>query len=312
MSEAIVARNLGRRFGERTAVEGLSFSVGKGEVFGLLGPNGAGKTTTVRMLCALLAPSEGEAEICGLRLGADDLGVRASVGLLTEQPGLYDRLSALENLLYFARLYGVEEATARERIGKVLETFGLSGREHERVGGFSKGMRQKLAIARTLIHEPKVVFLDEPTSGLDPEASATVRALVERLAGEGRTIVLCTHNLDEAERLCDRVAIVKGRILAMGEISSLLSGTSHVAIELAEEAAGLAERLRGAPGIEAVEAEAGTLRVRIAASDGVPELVGRIVALGGRIQAVRPAARELERAYLELVGGGAGQSTSEI
>ena len=301
MPDAIVARGLGRRFGDRVAVSGLDFSVGEGEVFGLLGPNGAGKTTTVRMLCGLLAPSEGEAEICGNRLGRDEEAVRGAVGLLTEQPGLYDRLSALDNLLYFARLYGVEDTLARARVARVLATFGLGGREGERVGGFSKGMRQKLAIARALIHEPQVIFLDEPTSGLDPEASATVRTLVESLAAEGRTLVLCTHNLDEAERLCDRVAVVKGRILALGTIDELRGPGAEVELELDGGAAGIAARLKGAAGIERVAGEGGRLRVGLADRDGVPELVARVVALGGRVRAVRPAQRELERVYLDLV-----------
>lgn len=301
--KAIVARGLGRRFGDRTAVEGLDFEVAQGEIFGLLGPNGAGKTTTVRMLCGLLAPTWGDAEIDGVTLSADPRAVRSRVGLLTEQPGLYDRLTALENLTYFAQLYGVAPAVAAERLGRLFATLGLAGRENDRVGGFSKGMRQKVAIARALVHEPKVVFFDEPTSGLDPEASATVRGIIEELARDGRTIVLCTHNLDEAARLCHRVAVVKGRILAMGEPRELTRPSPVVELTFASGAEQIATSLAGAPGVVTVVREGELLRVSLADREAVPELVARVVGLGGRIQAVRPAARELERVYLELVQG---------
>ncbi len=302
MTSAIVARGLGRRFGARAAVEGLSFRVEPGQVFGLLGPNGAGKTTTVRMLCALLAPSFGEGEVLGLTLGRDGAAIRAAVGLLTEQPGLYDRLSARDNLLYFARLYGLPEPAARVRIGALLELFGLSARAGDRVGAFSKGMRQKVALARAVLHEPKVVFLDEPTSGLDPEASVQVRRLIRELAGQGGAVVLCTHNLDDAQRLCDRVAVIKGRILAEGPVSELSEGRA-VEIGLLGDAAPLAHRLRGFAGLAEGAVDVDGSSLRIALNDGVevPDLVARVVALGGRVASVRPAARELERVYLELV-----------
>lgn len=302
MTAAIVARELGRRFGERVAVEGLSFRVEPGQVFGLLGPNGAGKTTTVRMLCALLTPSFGEGEVLGLALGRDGEAIRAAVGLLTEQPGLYDRLSARENLLYFARLYGLPEAVGRARVDGFLELFGLGARARDRVGSFSKGMRQKLALARAVLHDPKVVFLDEPTSGLDPEASAQVRRLIRELAGKGCAIVLCTHNLDDAQRLCDRVAVIKGRILAEGPVAELSEGRA-VEIAVQGEAGPFAAQLRGLAAFSAstVECEGNLLRVALGAGAGVPELVAAVVNLGGRILSVRPAARELERVYLELV-----------
>jgi ABC-2 type transport system ATP-binding protein len=298
---AIVARDLGRRFGERVAVEALSFEVEEGEIFGLLGPNGAGKTTTVRMLCALLAPTWGTAEVCGLSIERDARAIRRSVGLLTEQPGLYDRLSAQENLVYFARLYGVSPADAATRLAKLFALLGLTGREGDKVGGYSKGMRQKLAIARALVHEPRVVFLDEPTAGLDPEASATVRELVEEIARGGRTVVLCTHNLDEAARLCHRVAVIKGRILVVGRPADLVKGSPLIEVSLAGPAQPVAAALVGIPGLVSASGEGEMLKVELTDVDGVPDLVARLVGLGARVRSVRPAARELERVYLELV-----------
>ena len=298
-----MARGLGRSFAGRPAVAGLSFEVEEGEVFGLLGPNGAGKTTTVRLLCALLSRTTGEAAICGFALGRDDAQVRAAVGLLTEQPGLYDRLSALDNLLYFSRLYGVPDAEAKARIDRYLLLFGLKGREHEKVGGYSKGMRQKVAIARALVHAPRVAFLDEPTSGLDPEASATVREAIRGLAREGRTIVLCTHNLDEAEKLCSRLAVVKGRILAMGTVAELQGPKDRVEIGLERDGAQIARALAGAPFLSSLSVEEQRLVVTLRGSDAIPELVAKVVAAGGRITSVRPVERRLEQIYLELVSG---------
>src|SRR3990170_57816 len=193
----IATRRLTKRFGKVAAVEDLDLEIRAGEVFGLLGPNGAGKTTTIRMLCALIAPSSGEAWVAGYRLGRDDTQLRKTVGILTETPGLYEQLSAERNLSFFAQLYEVDKVD--QQVQRYLTMLGLWGRRHEAVGTFSKGMRQKLAIARALLHEPLVLFLDEPTSGLDPEAALVVRDFILELSREGRTIMLCTHNLDEAE-----------------------------------------------------------------------------------------------------------------
>lgn len=303
MPQAIVARGLGRSFGPRVAVEGISFEVGTGEVFGLLGPNGAGKTTTVRMLCALLSPSAGEAEICGLRLGRDDVAIRAAVGLLTEQPGLYDRLSARENLRYFARLYRVPDSESGPRIDALLEQLGLGGRGDDKVGGFSKGMRQKLAIARALLHRPKVIFLDEPTSGLDPESRARVHEIVRGLAAEGCAIVLCTHNLDEAERLCDRLAVIKGRLLAQGPVAALQSRGDEVQVELNHDAAAWASQLQDWKELTNITSSGNLLHATFRRPGLTPNLVARLVALGARVESVRPSRSALERQYLALVRG---------
>ncbi|MCG7844906.1 MAG: ABC transporter ATP-binding protein, partial [Methanomassiliicoccales archaeon] len=219
----IETRAMGRRFGSTVAVEDLSLKVNAGEVFGLLGPNGAGKTTTVRMLCGLISLSSGEAYIDGLdvRDPHQRLDVRGMIGLLPESPGLYESLSAYENLDFYAKLYGCDLACRERRIKELLKALDLWDRRGEPVVGFSKGMKQKIAIARALVHEPKLLFLDEPTSGLDPSASVTVRNYLLDLKEEGRTIFLNTHNLDEAERLCDRIAILNTRLLAIGRPDEL-------------------------------------------------------------------------------------------
>ena len=212
---AIETHQLTRAFGERLAVDQLTLSIPVGTVFGFLGPNGAGKTTTVRMLTALIGPTAGSALVNAQPLGAGNEAIRRSVGILTETPGLYERLTAGENLLFFGRLYGLELARASAQTERYLRMLGLWERRDDRVGGFSKGMRQKIAIARALLHEPAIVFLDEPTVGLDPEASRMVRDFVKELRAEGRTIFLTTHNLPEADELCDLVAIFRTRLLRL-------------------------------------------------------------------------------------------------
>ena len=184
---------------ELIAVDALNLEVYRGEVFGFLGPNGAGKTTTVRMLTGLIRPTSGSAQVTGFELGKDDTQIRRNVGFLTESPGMYERLTAEKNLTIFDELYDVPEVEAA--VNKYLSMLGLWERRHDSVGSFSKGMRQKLAVARALIHEPQILFLDEPTTGLDPEAAKTVRGFIEELKSEGRTIFMTTHNLDEAEKL---------------------------------------------------------------------------------------------------------------
>ena len=211
----IHASGLTKQFGELTAVDRLSVDVAPGEVFGFLGPNGAGKTTTIRMLTGLIAPTNGTASVAGFDVETKGDYLRKSVGILTESPGLYDRLSAERNLAFFAEMYEVEDVPGQ--VERYLRMLGLWDRRQQEAGAFSKGMRQKLAIARALLHEPRVIFLDEPTSGLDPEAAHLVREFIAGLKAEGRTIFLCTHNLDEADRLCDRIAVFNGKLIALDQ-----------------------------------------------------------------------------------------------
>jgi len=217
----IITENLEKKFGDITAVQSLDLDIKEGEVFGFLGPNGAGKTTTVRMLAGLIAPTRGTAIVNGYRIGVDNHKIRSTVGVLTETPGLYDNLTADQNLRIFAELYGVKDITGQ--VEKYLKMLGLWDRKFDTVGTFSKGMRQKLAIARALIHEPRTLFFDEPTAGLDPEAAHNLRNFIADLRKGGRTIFLCTHNLDEADRLCDRIGVFKTRLLVVDSPSNLRS-----------------------------------------------------------------------------------------
>jgi len=300
---AIETRELTRRFGTLEAVDALTLSVEPGEVFGFLGPNGAGKTTTIRMLTALIAPTGGDATVAGLRVGRQNRQIRESVGILTETPGLYKRLSALDNLLFFGKLYGVSDPRAQAE--RYLRLFDLWDRKDDLAGGFSKGMRQKLAIARALLHEPKVLFLDEPTAALDPEAAKTVRDLIETLRGIERTIFLCTHNLDEADRLCDRVALFKTRLIAVGkpeELKERLYGRRTV-VHLAEPAAGIESAL-DLPFVKGVERVDGALVVSLSDPQAEnPVLVRRLVELGAKVQFVNELRVSLEDLYLDLMEG---------
>ena len=296
---------LGKRFGARTAVEGLSFDVAAGEVFGLLGPNGAGKTTTVRMLAGLIAPSEGDARVCGLAVREGGERLRAQVGLLTEQPGLYDRLSAKDNLRFFIKLHGLAEAPALARASEYLARFGLSGREDEPVGGFSKGMRQKLALVRTLVHDPKVVFLDEPTSGLDPESALTVREAIAELATTGKTVVLCSHNLAEVERLCQRVAGVKNRLVALAKVDALRKAKGALRVRLQGPAERFRNALKPLPFAANALFEPDAIEVPLFEDAQAAQVLEALVQAGAKVFEARRGERALEEAYLELVEGGA-------
>ncbi len=299
----ITTHGLTRRFGDLVAVDGLDLEVDRGEVFGFLGPNGAGKTTTIRMLAALIAPSGGTARVAGYELGSDNQAIRAHVGVLTETPGLYPRLSALENLVFFAKLYGVSEPRARAE--RYLRLFELWPRRDDLAGTFSKGMRQKLAIARALLHEPQILFLDEPTAGLDPEAAKMVRDLIETLRTRERTIFLCTHNLDEADRLCDRIALVKTRLIAVGrpqELKERLYGRKTV-IHLAVVPPGIEEAL-DLPFIRKVERVDNCLIVTLTDPGREnPIIVKRLVELGVQIQFVTELKVSLEDLYFDLMEG---------
>ena len=272
----IEARGLGRKFGDQVAVEDLNLRIEAGEVFGLLGPNGAGKSTSVRLLCGLIAPTSGTAELAGVDVVRAPEQVRSKIGILTETPGLYEKLNAVENLRFFAELYEIPSASIQARVQQVLELVQLWERRAEPVGGFSKGMRQRVAIARALLPSPPVLFLDEPTSGLDPVTARLVRALIADLKSEGRTIVLCTHNLDEAERLCDRVGVLNRRLLRVDTPERLRRElyAQVTRVELAELTPQLLERVRGLPFVDSARALVLPERVR----EGVLELQGQALA----------------------------------
>lgn len=305
---AIESHGLHKRFGDRVAVEGLTFSVEQGEVFGLLGPNGAGKTTTVRMLTGLLQPTGGEARVFGHDVRVDGERLRRDVGLLTEQPGLYDRLTARENLRFFIKLNELDERTAWPRAQRYLERFGLAGREDEPAGSYSKGMRQKLAIVRAIVHEPKVIFLDEPTSGLDPESARTVRDAVAELAAEGRTIVLCSHNLPEVERLCGRIGVVKGRLLAVSAVRDLRRSGVAVEVQVSGEAAAFGALVGAMPFKPGVLTEGNMLRVMLEREEDVPEVIAALAKAGARIHAAVRNERPLEEVYLDLMKAAAEEA----
>ena len=300
---------------EIRAVEGLDLQVREGEVFGFLGPNGAGKTTTVRLLTGLIGPTSGRAWVNGLELGRDDEKIRGSVGILTESPGLYERLSAEYNLEIFAELYGCRDP--RGQVQKYLRLLDLWDRRDTEAGTFSKGMKQKLAIARALLHEPPIIFLDEPTAALDPEAAKTVREFIETLRGQGRTIFLCTHNLDEAERLCDRIGVFKQRLIAVDAPDALrrqLFGRQTV-IHLApgNPLDLLARVVGGLPGVKHVQPLApdngGSPKLVIGLSDPAsqnPAIVRALIEHGADVQFVNELKHSLEDVYLSLIHEGAG------
>ncbi len=301
---AIQTHELSRAFGDRVAVDRLSIAIPTGKVFGFLGPNGAGKTTTVRMLAGLIAPTSGTAEVAGHTLGEENKVIRRSVGILTETPGLYGDLTALQNLVFFAGLYEVPEERARSRAERYLTMLDLWERRDDKVGGFSKGMRQKLALVRALLHEPEVVFLDEPTAGLDPEAALTVHQFIMSMRAEGRTIFLTTHNLTEADALCDLIAVFRTHLLSLDTPANLrlrLSGKGTL-VQVEGEAGKWEGIARSLPFAKGVKSEGDTLTVNLDDPDTQnPRLLSALVGAGAPIRYVRPISASLEQVYLDLV-----------
>ena len=304
----IEAHQLTRRFGKRTAVEDLSFEARAGEVLGLLGPNGAGKTTTIRMLAGIIAPSSGTASVLGIDPARSPERVHERIGLLTEAPGFYERLSARRNLTYFAGFYpGLQVGRA---VDEQLRLMGLGDRARDRVGTFSKGMKQRLALARTLLHEPDVLFLDEPTAGLDPEAAKELRELILRLRSQGRSILLSTHNLSEAEALCDRIAVFHSRLVALDTPQALRDRqfAPRVRVAIGNLSDAMVKALAEDAWVDEVSMspdERATLIVRLADVDrDRPKLVARLVKLGADVLTLQVEERSLEEVYLSLVGEG--------
>ena len=299
----LAVEGLSKRFGERIAVEDVSFSVAAGEVFGFLGPNGAGKTTTVRMLATLITPTAGTARVAGLPLEpANGVEIRQRIAVMPENPGLYLRLTVAENLEFFAGLYNARDAA--RRIRQALDAVNLSGRANDPCGSLSKGLRQRVALARTLLSDPAIVFLDEPTSGLDPLASREVHELIDGLRDRGVTVFLTTHRLDEAERLCDRVAILNTTLRTIGRPDELRERLFTKAL-VVHTAAPLhdPERVFAVPGVESWRAD-NAAGYELAVGDPravAPELTRALVAAGADLLSLTEARHSLEDVYLELV-----------
>lgn len=306
-SNAIIeTHNLSRHFGDVTAVDQLTLSVHPGEIFGFLGHNGAGKTTTVRLLNGVLAPSDGSARVRGLSPVADGPALRRHTGVLTETPSLDERLTGRENLTIYADLYGVEPTAVSARVDNLLTTFQLFDRAEEKVAGYSKGMKQRLALARALLHEPDILFLDEPTSGLDPVASRQVHDMILHLSrDEGRTIFLCTHNLAEAQQLCDRVGVMEhGRLLALGTPAELAQ-QMHKSLKLQLEVAGNGRELAldvitRQNGLQPQPQSNGTILVSGVNRDCIPDLLADLVSAGVGIYRANPLEPSLEDIYFSL------------
>jgi ABC-2 type transport system ATP-binding protein len=297
----IVAAGLTRRFGSRVVVNDVSFEVGRSEIVALLGPNGAGKTTTLRMLAGLIAPTSGTVAIDGVRLTRATGGaLRRRIGFLTESPGLWDRLTLRENLAVYARLYALRAANGA--IDRLIDLFDLSEHRDRRAAELSKGTRQKVALARALLHDPEILLLDEPTSGLDPEITRSVRQLLDVRRAKGCAILVSTHNLDEAERLADRVAVLQERLLALDTPASLRRrlSTGRVIVRVAGDASAFLEPARRFDGDAVAEGQVLTLALPRADHE-TPAFVRALVAAGAEILEVRPEVPALEDVYLHLV-----------
>jgi ABC-2 type transport system ATP-binding protein len=298
----IRTENLTKKFNQVIAVEQLNLEIHPGEVFGFLGPNGAGKTTTVRLLTTLIAPTSGKAWINGLMIGKNDTKIRQCVGVLTETPGLYDNLSAEYNLSLYANLYQVKDH--KGQVEKYLRMLGLWERRHDVAGTFSKGMKQKLAIARSLLHEPPLLFLDEPTSSLDPEAALLVRDFISELRKQGRTIFLCTHNLDEADRLCDRIGVFKTHLLVLDtpdRLRSQLFGR-QIVFHLRQADAKIGQAIAALPFVHDLQVIGNKLLTTIENPElNNPHIIRVLLSLGADVQFVGERRHSLEDVYMQLI-----------
>jgi ABC-2 type transport system ATP-binding protein len=298
-------KNLTRKFGDVTAVDELTFHVDAGEIFGFLGPNGAGKTTTMRMLGCLISKTSGEARIAGYKIGdvADSLQIRKMIGLVPETVGLYEELSAYENLDFYGKLYECTKQERKQNIEYYLKMMGLWDKRNQPVGDYSKGMKQKIAITRALTHNPKLLFLDEPTANLDPESSRMVRNFILKLKQEGKTIFLNTHNLDEAQRICDRIGIIKTKLLAVntpGQLEKSVWGSKTV-IQLEELNDSILAALKNLnPKNLTLEENKIFIEVANPLKEN-PDYAKAIVMAGGRIQSIVQLNPGLEETYIKVI-----------
>lgn len=302
----IIADNLQKKFDDFVAVDSVSLDVKPGEVLALLGPNGAGKTTTVRMLTSLLPPTAGRASVAGFDVLNQPQQVRSSVGVLTENHGLYNRMPACEYLLFFGQIYGLTTEERNQRCDALMTRFGLEEAAKRRVGEFSKGMRQKLALARAMMHDPPVLLLDEPTSAMDPESARLVRNMIHDLKSNRRTILICTHNLAEAEELADRIAIIrKGKIVASGTPEDLREQLLGAPVYEIGFLPGNLESLPNFDGsVEIVAQGEGWLRYRCNNSqEANPMIVEKMIEAQAKVLYLQELPRRLETVYLQAVNG---------
>jgi len=299
-TQALTAQHLTRHFGDRVAVEDVSFELEPGQIFALLGPNGAGKTTTLRMLAGLIAPTSGSVRVGSEAMTPDAAPrLRGRIGFLTEAPGLWDNLTVRDNLKVYAQLYGMRDA--EKAVTEALALFEIADRSTDRTARLSKGLKQRVALARAIVHRPSIVLLDEPTAGLDPESARDVRELIVAMRGEGRAVLLCTHNLDEVERVADRVAVLRSRLVAVGTPKELRQRlfTSRLRIHVSQDADTFADTLR-ASGVSDVRADGTWLSL----SEGTlttPQIVHMLVNAGAGIEAVERDEPSLEDVYLKLL-----------
>lgn len=313
MAHIISVDQMVHRYGTNLSVDHLSFQVNQGEVFGLLGPNGAGKTTVVRLLNGLLEPLEGSIDVLGKNPVQQGAEIRSVTGVLTETPALYERLTARQNLEFFGTLAGMSPTEIKSRTAELLTFFGLEERADHRTGTYSKGMKQRLSLARALLNRPKLLFMDEPTSGLDPEAAQQVRTLIEDVRRrEGSTVFLCTHHLDEAQRLCDRLLIInKGRRLAQGslaELRRLIAPGLWLQIQLWSEIS-TDLHLEHLPAVLSIQRLNGKdLRLQVADEAAIPQIVAALVGLGAQIVSVQPQEISLEEVYFAVQNGPQGEA----
>ena len=300
----IVTQNLTKKFDDFTAVNGVNLNVAAGELLALLGPNGAGKTTTIRMLTSVLRPTHGSAKVAGYDVVENATQVRAAVGVLTEHHGLYNRMRAREYLEFFGELYGLSRDIRKERAEKMLFDFGLQTAENQRIGEFSKGMRQKLALGRALLHKPRVLLLDEPTSAMDPASARLVRNEISALRSSERSIIICTHNLSEAEELADRIAIIRrGKIIANDSPAALkqeMLGDPVYEVRFSESMNGNTPTLP--QGVDIQEKGEDWLRFISKTPDVInPLVVKNLVKQGFHVVSVQEISRSLEQVYLQAV-----------
>ncbi len=310
MEKVVQVSGLTHFYGENKAIDALNFEVHRGEVFGLLGPNGAGKTTTVRLLNGMFAPSQGKIRVLDFDPQAEGAAIRERSGVLTETPALYERLTARQNLRFFGVLAGLSDTDIARRSDELLALFGLSARANERTAAYSKGMKQRLALARAWLNHPKILFLDEPTSGLDPEAALQVRELIADVRQkEGTTVLICTHNLDEAQRLCDRLLIMRqGTSLAQGslqDLRSLVSAAFWVDFTFLDAVDWERIDFTAIPGVLEFQVQSqAECSVAVAAEQDIPRVIAALMAVHAQLVRVQPREISLEKIYLQLQNGG--------